>query len=265
MRRRSPAGWLRSGRGAKGGRRRIGLACRCRRSGRLADPTGPPDLVPTRPDPDPAAPGRVEEGLHGRRPGLPARRHRGPALPSPAAAQRHRPPHRGAGAAGRLLRRPTGGAPLGGAVGPLEHQDAGLPRPPARLADRRAAARLRPELHPVEGLWANVKDLELAHRPTTTLAEVADATEHGVQRICKSDSLVVGFLAHTGLSLDLSAVNPTHETQIPGLGCWLDGRVRPGAGEAMATWAAAGRLAGAATALPRSAAWSARPPPAARR
>jgi transposase len=59
-----------------------------------------------------------------------------------------------------------------------------------------------PELNPVEYLWANLKDLELANLPTTTLAEVADATEHGIQRVCKSDSLVVGFLAHTGLSLD---------------------------------------------------------------
>ena len=59
-----------------------------------------------------------------------------------------------------------------------------------------------PELNPVEGLWANLKDLELANLPTTTLAEVADAAEQGIQRVCKSDSLVVGFLAHTGLSLD---------------------------------------------------------------
>jgi transposase len=59
-----------------------------------------------------------------------------------------------------------------------------------------------PELNPVEFLWANLKDLELANRPTTTLAEVADATEQGIQRICKHDSLAVGFLAHTGLSLD---------------------------------------------------------------
>jgi hypothetical protein len=54
----------------------------------------------------------------------------------------------------------------------------------------------------VEYLWANLKDVELANLPTTTLAEVADATEQGIQRVCKSDSLVVGFLAHTGLSLD---------------------------------------------------------------
>jgi transposase len=59
-----------------------------------------------------------------------------------------------------------------------------------------------PELNPVEYLWANLKDLELANRPTTTLAEVAAATEQGIQRICKREDLVVGFLAHTGLSLD---------------------------------------------------------------
>jgi transposase len=59
-----------------------------------------------------------------------------------------------------------------------------------------------PELNPVEYLWANLKDVELANLPTTTLLEVADATEQGIQRVCKSDSLVVGFLAHTGLSLD---------------------------------------------------------------
>ena len=59
-----------------------------------------------------------------------------------------------------------------------------------------------PELNPVEYLWANLKDIELANRPTTTLAEVADATEQGIQRVCKHEDLVVGFLAHTGLTLD---------------------------------------------------------------
>ena len=66
----------------------------------------------------------------------------------------------------------------------------------------RAAARLRPELNPVEYLWANLKGVELANLPTTTLAEVADATEQGIQRVCKHYDLVVGFLAHTGLTLD---------------------------------------------------------------
>jgi transposase len=59
-----------------------------------------------------------------------------------------------------------------------------------------------PELNPVEYLWANLKDVELANRPTTTLAEVADATEQGIQRVCKTEDLAIGFLAHTGLTLD---------------------------------------------------------------
>ena len=59
-----------------------------------------------------------------------------------------------------------------------------------------------PELNAVEYLWANLKDLELANLPTTTLAEVADATQQGIQRVCKRQDLVVGFLAHTGLTLD---------------------------------------------------------------
>ncbi|HET8789217.1 MAG TPA: transposase [Actinomycetes bacterium] len=59
-----------------------------------------------------------------------------------------------------------------------------------------------PELNPVEYLWANLKGGALANCTGDTIAEVADATEQGIQRICDSDSLVVGFLAHTGLSLD---------------------------------------------------------------
>ena len=63
------------------------------------------------------------------------------------------------------------------------------------MAARRTATGLRPELNPVEGLWANLKNLELANRPTSTLAEVADATEHRIQRVGDNNSLVVGFLA----------------------------------------------------------------------
>ena len=58
-----------------------------------------------------------------------------------------------------------------------------------------------PELNPIEYLWANLKDVELANFGRHDVAEVADPTEHGIQRVCDSDSLVVGFLAHTGLSL----------------------------------------------------------------
>jgi hypothetical protein len=71
--------------------------------------------------------------------------------------------------------------------------------------DWRCAERLpayAPELNPVDCLWANLEDLELANLPTTILAEVADATTQGIHRVCASDSLVVGFLAHTGLTLD---------------------------------------------------------------
>lgn len=46
------------------------------------------------------------------------------------------------------------------------------------------------------------EDLELADRPTTTLAQVADATEQGIQLVYKRDDLVVGFLANAGLSFD---------------------------------------------------------------
>ena len=58
-----------------------------------------------------------------------------------------------------------------------------------------------PKLNPVEYLWANLKGAELANFAGDTVAEVADQAHHGIQRVCDSDSLVVGFLAHTGLSL----------------------------------------------------------------
>ena len=46
-----------------------------------------------------------------------------------------------------------------------------------------------------------------------TIAEVADQAQHGIQRVCDSDSLVVGFLAHTGLSLD-DEPSPQGEMQV---------------------------------------------------
>jgi DDE superfamily endonuclease len=59
-----------------------------------------------------------------------------------------------------------------------------------------------PELNPVEYLWANLKGGELANCAGDTIAQVADQAQQGIQRVCDSDSLVIGFLAHTGLSLD---------------------------------------------------------------
>ena len=58
-----------------------------------------------------------------------------------------------------------------------------------------------PELNPVEFLWANLKGGALANYTADTVAEAADQAHHGIQRVCSSDSLVVGFLAHTGLTL----------------------------------------------------------------
>jgi transposase len=59
-----------------------------------------------------------------------------------------------------------------------------------------------PELNPVEYLWASLNGTELANFTADTVAEVADQTQRGIQRVCDSDSLVMGFLAHTRLSLD---------------------------------------------------------------
>jgi transposase len=59
-----------------------------------------------------------------------------------------------------------------------------------------------PELNPVEGLWANLKAVELANFAGDHVVEVADQAQCGIERVCASESLVVGFLAHTGLSLD---------------------------------------------------------------
>jgi hypothetical protein len=78
----------------------------------------------------------------------------------------------------------------------------GPPGRPAPLADGGAAARLRPEPNPVGYLWANLKGGALANCTGDTIAEVADQAQHGIQRVCDSDSLVVGFLAHPGLSLE---------------------------------------------------------------
>jgi hypothetical protein len=59
-----------------------------------------------------------------------------------------------------------------------------------------------PELNPAEYLWANLKGRELANCTSDTVAEVADQAQEGIQRVCDSDSLTIGFLAHTGLSID---------------------------------------------------------------
>jgi hypothetical protein len=59
-----------------------------------------------------------------------------------------------------------------------------------------------PELNPVEYLWANLKGGELANFAGDTVVEVASQAQQGIRRVCDSDSLAVGFLAHTGLTLE---------------------------------------------------------------
>jgi putative transposase len=58
-----------------------------------------------------------------------------------------------------------------------------------------------PELNPVEALWANLKEVELANLAADTLAEVTAAAERGIQRIRQSHWLVYSFLRHCSLSL----------------------------------------------------------------
>jgi hypothetical protein len=59
-----------------------------------------------------------------------------------------------------------------------------------------------PELNPVEGLWANLKGVELANFAGDTVVQVADAAEQGIHRVCDDQQLVWSFLGHTGLTLD---------------------------------------------------------------
>jgi hypothetical protein len=53
----------------------------------------------------------------------------------------------------------------------------------------------------VEYLSANLKGAELANSTGDPVFEVVDLAQQGIQRVGDSDSLVVGFLAYTELSL----------------------------------------------------------------
>lgn len=57
-----------------------------------------------------------------------------------------------------------------------------------------------PELNPLESLWGNVKGQELANHCAEDLGEVVCAVRGGMQRIRKSRTLPLAFLAHAGLS-----------------------------------------------------------------
>ncbi|AQW49471.1 hypothetical protein SHXM_02934 [Streptomyces hygroscopicus] len=58
-----------------------------------------------------------------------------------------------------------------------------------------------PELNPVELLWSAIKARELANLAGDHLADVADAAERGIHRICSNEQLPWSFLTHTGLTI----------------------------------------------------------------
>ena len=58
-----------------------------------------------------------------------------------------------------------------------------------------------PELNPVEGLWSNLKGVDLANLAGDTLEEIIAAAERGVQRIRHTHHLAYSFLRRCGLSL----------------------------------------------------------------
>ncbi|WP_268643002.1 IS630 family transposase [Nocardiopsis sp. EMB25] len=58
-----------------------------------------------------------------------------------------------------------------------------------------------PELNPVEMLWSAIKARELANVAGDHLADVADAAEQGINRICADERLAWSFLTHTGLEI----------------------------------------------------------------
>jgi hypothetical protein len=176
-----------------------GLACLLRRIGHLADPTGTPDLVGARADADSAASDGLEAGL------MAATGRTAPApgcaftcsltATTPTASSR-------CWSNWRVLPRAPGGPAVARLSSHWSHKmRAHLDTHCDWLTVERLPA-YAPELNPVEYLWANLKGGELANCGGDTIAEVADQAEYGIQRVCDSDSLVVGFLAHTGLSLD---------------------------------------------------------------
>ncbi len=57
------------------------------------------------------------------------------------------------------------------------------------------------DLDPVEGLWANLKDVELANLCRDTIAEVLDAAWQGIARVRRESTLLFSFLRYCGLEL----------------------------------------------------------------
>jgi putative transposase len=57
------------------------------------------------------------------------------------------------------------------------------------------------DLDPVQGLWANLKGMELANLCRDTIGEVLDAARHGIARVRGESTLLFSFLRHCELEL----------------------------------------------------------------
>ena len=90
---------------------------------------------------------------------------------------------------------------MGRPARPPQPRDARLAQASAVLAGGGAAARLRPDLNPVEPLWSNLKGVELANLAGDTLDDVTAAAERGIRRIRATHHLAFSFLRYCGLSL----------------------------------------------------------------
>jgi len=58
------------------------------------------------------------------------------------------------------------------------------------------------DLNPVEGLWANLKGVELANLCRDTITEVTDAARQGIGRVRRESTPLFSFLRHCGWSCD---------------------------------------------------------------
>ncbi len=60
-----------------------------------------------------------------------------------------------------------------------------------------------PDFNPCEGLWAHLKGGELVNRAESTIGVVAELAQAAARRAGRSQQLLFGFLAQTGLSFCL--------------------------------------------------------------
>ncbi|MFD3684158.1 hypothetical protein ACFWTE_04965 [Nocardiopsis sp. NPDC058631] len=58
-----------------------------------------------------------------------------------------------------------------------------------------------PELNSVEMLWPAIRTREPANVAGDHPADVADAAERGIDRVCEDDRFPWSFLAHAGLEI----------------------------------------------------------------